>query len=568
LRLDPGWWVRVAVTLVFAVGIVDVWSAARATVPARLDLLRGVVPFEYRAASRLVAGLAGFALLVLARGLARRQRNAWRLALAVLGLGTLANLLKGLELEAAFLSLGMIAVLMLGRNQFVARSDNPTLRRALRILALSVFVTLLYGTIGYTALDPLFRGHLGLREAFSATVSMFTFGAPPLPQTRLARFFLHSIYVVAAATLGTALVMALRPVVERGRPGAPERERAAQIVREHGRTSLAHVTLLGEKQYLLTPGGSVVAYKPVGNVGVALGDPIGPESDTSEAVAAFVRFCRARAWRPAFYQTLPVTREHYRRAGLETTLIGQEAVVPLATFTISGERNKNLRAGVNRMERLGHRVRVYPPPQPPERIHALQAVSNDWLRSRHTAEKEFSLGRFDERYVGSSSVATVEDGGGSTLAFVTLIPEYGHAGVAIDLMRAREGAPPETMLFLWVRLLESLREQGLERVDLGLSALAGLATSGNVSLAERALAMVFERSNALYNFKGLHLFKSKFHPVWEPRYLAHPAGLGVLRALEAVAIADSPVGVWGEVRLAVTNRIRAAGRGGRGVVLG
>ncbi|MEJ2356877.1 MAG: phosphatidylglycerol lysyltransferase domain-containing protein [Deinococcales bacterium] len=556
-HLGAGWWVRLAVLLVFAVGLVDIWSAAKAAVPERLDLLRAVVPFEYRAASRLAAGLAGFALLVLARGLARRQRSAWWLTTGVLSLGALANLLKGLELEAAAFSLVILALLLLGRHQFVAHHDRPTAAMALRVLALAVFVTLLYGTLGYDALDRQFHVRLSLAQALGATVSMFTFGAPPLPHTRLARFFLDSIYLLAAASLGTAVVMALRPVVERGRAGESERRRAAELVARHGRSSLAHIALLGEKQFLFTPGGSLVAYKPVGDVGLALGDPIGPAEDGAAAVAAFARFCRERAWRPVFYQTLPETRPHYRDVGLQTTLIGQDAVVALQGFTISGVRNKNLRAGANRMEREGFRTVWYDAPQPHERLHALAHVSTAWLRSRRTAEKEFSLGRVEEAYIAACPVVTVEDHAGRVLAFVNLIPEYGHAGLAVDLMRFVPDAPSGTMLFLFVRLLERLRGQGYERLDLGLSALAGLDTSARAPLPERALAALFERGNALYNFKGLHVFKSKFHPDWEPRYLAHPPGFGVVRALEAVAIADSPVGVWGEVRLALANRLRA-----------
>jgi len=480
-------WLRLVVFLVFAVGLVDIWSAAKATIPERLDLLRAVVPFEYRAASRLAAGLSGFALLVLARGLARRQRNALWLSVAVLSLGTLANLLKGLELEAAAVSLAMLALLLLGRQQFVARHDRPTARMALRVLALAVFVTLLYGTLGYDALSREFHLHLSLPQALAATVSTFTFGAPPLPHTRLARFFLDSIYLLAATSLGTAVVMALRPVVERGRAGEAERRAARALVDAHGRSSLAHIALLGEKQYLFTPGGSVVAYKPVGNVGLALGDPIGPDDDAAAAVEAFARFCRERAWRPVFYQTMPDTRAHYRDVGLQTTLIGQQAVVELDTFTLSGGRNKNLRAGVNRMEREGYRMVWHDPPQSTERLHALAAVSSAWLRSRRTAEKEFSLGRFDEAYIAACPVATVEDAGGRVLAFVNLIHEYGRAGLAIDLMRFVDGAPPETMLFLFVRLLEHMREHGFARADLGLSALSGLDASPRAPLAYAAL---------------------------------------------------------------------------------
>ncbi|MFN2120224.1 MAG: phosphatidylglycerol lysyltransferase domain-containing protein, partial [Anaerolineales bacterium] len=49
---------------------------------------------------------------------------------------------------------------------------------------------------------------------------------------------------------------------------------------------------------------------------------------------------------------------------------------------------------------------------------------------------------------------------------------------------------------------------------------------------ERALGFAFRHLNQFYNFKGLHAYKAKFGPAWEPRYLIYPdlsslpAGLG------------------------------------------
>jgi phosphatidylglycerol lysyltransferase len=49
---------------------------------------------------------------------------------------------------------------------------------------------------------------------------------------------------------------------------------------------------------------------------------------------------------------------------------------------------------------------------------------------------------------------------------------------------------------------------------------------------ERVLHYLYEHLNQFYNFKGLHSFKEKFNPCWEPRYLVYPR----LTALPSVVV--------------------------------
>jgi phosphatidylglycerol lysyltransferase len=34
--------------------------------------------------------------------------------------------------------------------------------------------------------------------------------------------------------------------------------------------------------------------------------------------------------------------------------------------------------------------------------------------------------------------------------------------------------------------------------------------------------LLFERGEEIYNFRGVHRFKDKYDPVWQPRYIAAP----------------------------------------------
>ena len=51
----------------------------------------------------------------------------------------------------------------------------------------------------------------------------------------------------------------------------------------------------------------------------------------------------------------------------------------------------------------------------------------------------------------------------------------------------------------------------------------------------RAGHFVYRHGEAFYNFQGVRAYKSKFDPVWQPRYLAYPGGLALARVVTDVA---------------------------------
>jgi len=134
----------------------------------------------------------------------------------------------------------------------------------------------------------------------------------------------------------------------------------------------------------------------------------------------------------------------------------------------------------------------------------------------------FSLGWFDDNYIGSSLVIVVRDQAGQVTAFANLIPEYARNEISIDLMRRRHEVENGTMEFLFASLLLWSREQGCDSFNLGLSALSGVGEAENDPAAEKAMHYIYDHINQFYNFQGLHTFKEKFDPTWEPRYVVFP----------------------------------------------
>lgn len=535
--LTENWGVQVVALMTALMGLVNVISAITPSLSARVQVIERYSPLVVRHGGHLTAALAGFALLLLARGLWRRKQMAWLLTLVVLGISIISHLLKGLDYEEAVLS-GLLALwLFTLKSHFNARSDPPSVRQGLLTLSAALGFTLLYGTLGFYLLDRHFKLNFGLEAALRQSLIMFTqFYDPGLqPITGFGRYFAGSIYFVGAATIGYALLMLVRPVLVRHEDWPSEHARAQQIIEKYGHSSLARAALFNDKAYFFSPGGSVIAYVVKGRVALSLGDPIGPADDFTETLESFQLLCNQNDWQPAFYQTLPDTRESYHSAGFSSLKIGDEAIVNLASFTLEGHSNKGLRSAFNRLTKLGHYTKVYPPPLSDDLMSELHLISNEWLATMRGSEKRFSLGWFEEDYIRNSSVMVVHTSGGTISAFANLIPEYTLNEASIDLMRHRRDVEPGTMDFLFIALLSWAREQGYATFNLGLSSLSGVGEQNEDPAIEKALHFIYEHVNQFYNFKGLHAFKEKFHPKWSPRYLIYP-GAASLPAVAAALI--------------------------------
>src|ERR1041385_6770785 len=273
--------VRAVALLTAVMGVIDVLSAVTPSVMSRLRLLAEYSLFTVRAGGHLASALAGFALLLLSVSLWRRKQVGWLLTLSILIVSIPIHLLKGLDYEEATFATVLTILLVYLRPHFHARSDPPSIRQGLNILLAALIFTLIYGVVGFYLLDRHFKVHFGFWDAVRQTIVMFTqFYDPGLqPITGFGRYFAASIYIISVATIGYALLMLLRPVLNRRPLTEEERMRAWEIVRAHGRTSLARLALLDDKRFFFTPSGSLISYVVENRVALVLGDPIGPSQD-------------------------------------------------------------------------------------------------------------------------------------------------------------------------------------------------------------------------------------------------------------------------------------------------
>jgi len=351
--------------------------------------------------------------------------------------------------------------------------------------------------------------------------AVLTFYEPDNPQLSFhANRFVASLYLSGATWYGFCILSLLSPVLNRKTTSETELEAAKKLVNKYGQTPLAFFTVDGDKHFFFH-GNSLVAYQVLGRVCLILGDPVGPAAELEEIARAFSDLANKNDWLLCFYQVRKVNKPLYQKLGYRSIAIGQEAVVETASFTLNGKEGKDLRNVKNKIERFGFSVEDWS-----EKIRSdhqatapLKIISDSWLELKKKKEMHFSMGQFSRLNLFRQIVLVVLDTDKKPIAFVSLIPDYGEKEVAIDLMRHLPNPPNGTMDYMFIETLLWAREHGLERVNLGLSPLAGVGEETSAPLVEKLLRQVYRNTKSRYNFQGLHAFKNKFKPKWEEKYL-------------------------------------------------
>ncbi|SIP96572.1 phosphatidylglycerol lysyltransferase [Rhizobium sp. RU35A] len=332
-----------------------------------------------------------------------------------------------------------------------------------------------------------------------------------------------SLTLIAGAWAGRRM---MQPERRRSRrPSASDLATACEILARQPNAS-AGLVRLGDKQLLFSAArDAFIMYAVQGKSQVALFDPVGPQEAWPELVRAFADDARRHGRRAVFYQVSPAFLPMAVDCDLRPYKLGEQAVVDLTRFSMKGGEWLKLRRSINRAERDGLEFSLLTPQEVLPLLGELRQISDAWLAAHNAAEKGFSLGTFQNGYLAESPVALVRFQG-RIVAFANLLTASSTGDAFIDLMRHIPGTHRGLMDFLFVRLMETLKDQGFRTLNLGMAPLAGLPTHQGAPLWNHVCRQVFENGERFYNFQGVLAFKSKFDPAWEPRYLA-VGGLGL-----------------------------------------
>ncbi|HET7462085.1 MAG TPA: bifunctional lysylphosphatidylglycerol flippase/synthetase MprF [Longimicrobium sp.] len=511
---------KVLAVFTFLAGVVLLVSGATPAERERIRWVGEYLPLTIIEASHFLASVLGVGLLFISNGVFRRLRFAYYVAAVTLAVGIGASLLKGGDYEEGFFLGALLALLVVSRPVFDRRANFWEARFSPGWFASVVAVVGASIWLGFFAFRHVeYSSELWWRFALNADAPRF----------------LRASVGATVAILAFGVVRLMRPAPAEVEPPSDQDLVDATALLARQSHTQPFTVYLRDKSLLFTPGREAfLMYGVQGRTWVALGDPVGDPACTMALIRQFFGRCDDFGGTPVFYQVSKDKLHQYADFGLTFAKLGEEAFVPLDRFSLEGAENKPFRLVLNRFSRSGLTFRIVPSGEVPAVVAEARAVSEDWLAHKAAAEKGFSLGFWDEEYVLRFPMAVIENDG-RIEAFATVWPGFTGTELSVDLMRYRSTAPRNVMEVLLLQLMRWGKENGYTRFNLGMAPLSGLEMSAVAPVWTRMGNWLFERGGALYNFQGLRTYKEKFHPQWEPRYLAYPGGLNLPRIMADVS---------------------------------
>ncbi|MET8625371.1 rhomboid family intramembrane serine protease [Kitasatospora sp. NPDC004669] len=505
---------------------------------------------------RLMAALFPALLLVLAEGLRRGLRFAWRITVAAellwvallawlyLDTGPASGDMVQYFVEAMLLPLLTTGLLLATRQRFRVRLSG----RAVRRLAVVVGGAALVSSAAYVGLGRLvahqFEPGATVRRLMHGLPAQFL---PPAyndltPDYPIAvgpvALFLETYCGLAfwVVTLCALLSVFRRPVLHTDAAAAA---RARELLSAHGGGTLSFITTWDGNHYWFDEQGrAAVAYRLVGTVALTTGDPFGAPDARARAVAGFARHCDARGWTPCFYSVSAETRAAAAQLGWRSVQVAEDTVVPLPELAFTGRKWQDIRTALNKAGKQGITAEWWAYHEAPIALREqIRAISEEWVSEKGLPEMGFTLGGLEELDDPDVRVLIAVDEQRTVHGLTSWMPVYENGvpvGWTLDFMRRRSDGFRGVNEFLIASAALGFKGEGARFLSLSGAPLARTGQDEEPSGLQRMLDWMGKVLEPVYGFRSLLAFKAKFQPEYRPMYMAYPdpAALpGITRAI-------------------------------------
>ncbi|HVV10811.1 bifunctional lysylphosphatidylglycerol synthetase/lysine--tRNA ligase LysX [Amycolatopsis sp.] len=445
--------------------------------------------------------------------LARRERSHIPVALWAL---------TGAEL----VSIGLIVLLFALRTAFPARLAPGAWRHALVVGVTGLVVVIFAGWALLTA----FPGTLtGLGDSFLWAANHATGELLQLRRlgVREGPAWIDLLLdlggaAVAVATLSTFF----RGVRSQRRRSDEEELRVRSLLARFGEDdSLGYFATRRDKSVIFSPNGAAaVTYRVLGGTSIASADPVGDPESWSSAITAWLGEAHTYGWTPGVVGASEQGAKAYARAGLKALEIGDEAVLDVRDFRLSGPERRSVRQAVSRIERAGYTAQVRRHADiPPSEMDQLAQKAQQWRGAGTERGFSMALSRLADPADGRCVMAEAYDAAGELRALLSFVP-WGRRGLSLDLMRRDRGAENGLTEFLVTHVVTEAGRFGAQRISLNFAMFRAVFAEGErigagpVLRAWRAVLGVFSR---FFQLESLYRSNAKYGPEWVPRFVCY-----------------------------------------------
>ncbi len=515
----------------FLVGLFDILANVSRKFRTPVHKLNNFFPVFLNGSALATAIFTGLILMILARGLSRRKRRAWVLALAILAVNLATEIFRTNHHPVQILlSILSIVALVVFRNSFYAKSDPSTRLQPLIGfgVALLVFFIASLLLLRFRNHDEII-GNPSIKNIFLFIIEGLVGVAGPV------KFTSERASDAIAFTLGTfgvfTLIVPLWLYFRRVKPIPKMSDDDMNVVRKlikHDleQDSLGYFATRRDKSVIWAANRKAgIAYRVQGGVMLASGDPFGEYSLWPEAIAEFLKVAQEHAWTPAVMGCSDrggqVWVEH---AGMIAIDIGDEAIISVKDFTLEGRPMANVRQMVNRIKRKGYSCTTHKWSELDESIRMqLRELAHEWRYGVGERGFSMSMDRFGEDDDPDTYI-TIARYEGEIKGLLYYVPWTTNA-LSLDRMQRERGTDAGVNELMIVETVEYARANNLAYVSLNFAAFRSLferADKISAGPITRGMRNLIRFSSNFFQVESLYRFNAKFQPGWETRYVLYP----------------------------------------------
>lgn len=266
-----------------------------------------------------------------------------------------------------------------------------------------------------------------------------------------------------------------------------------------------------------------VSYRAVGSVSLASGNPVGDPEHWDTAIERWRDHARRNGWSLAVMGAGEEGALAFAEAGLTAYAIGDEAIVDMQSFSLTGPGMKPVRQSVSRLQRRGYTTYIARHSALTDQdFAALSEAAGEW-RGDGGDERGFSmaLGRLEDPLDGDCVLVRASDAEGNLRGFLSFVP-WGRNGLSLDLMRRDPSADNGLVELMVASLAEHAVAFGVGRVSLNFAMFreaferGAEIGAGPIARLWRSALLLASRN---WQLESLYRSNAKYHPDWQPRYM-------------------------------------------------